>query len=76
MPGINNRGPLGKAARNNSMNISNEVHKVFIEETGNFSLAESLDLSNSANCAILGKLVLVPEDAMNVQHHQYNDGRR
>ena len=57
------------------MNITNEVHREFIEETEDFRLAESLELSHCGLCAVVGTLALVSEDAPSRRFHEY-DGRR
>ena len=53
------------------MEITNEGHKGFIEETGNFRLADSLGLQHCGLCAITGTLTLVPDDAPSRQFHAY-----
>lgn len=53
------------------MNITNESHREFIEETGDFQLAESLGLSHCGLCAIPGSLTLVSEDSTSMRFHEY-----
>ena len=53
------------------MEINNDAHRYLIEETGNFQLAESLELRYCGVCAIPGTLTVVPADAPAVQFHDY-----
>ena len=53
------------------MEITNEIHRAFIEETQDFGLAESLQLSYCGRCAIPGILTLVPDGAPRRQFHAY-----
>ena len=56
--------------------ITNKDHKRFIEETGDFRLAESLELSHCGLCAVVGTLVLVSEDTTSRRFHEYGGRRR
>ena len=53
------------------MEIKNDAHREFIEETEDFSLALSLGLRYCGFCAIPGTLTLVSDDTPGVQWHNY-----
>ena len=53
------------------MEIKNENHRTFIEETGDFTLADSLNLRYCGACAVPGILTLVSYDAPSKQFHEY-----
>ena len=56
------------------MEISNDAHREFIQNTGDFHLVESLGLRYCGVCAIPGTLTLVSDQSPAVQFHDYPGG--
>ena len=56
------------------METSNDAHKEFIRDTGDFQLAESLGLRYCGVCAIPGTLTLLSDETPAVQFHDYPGG--
>ena len=56
------------------METSNDAHREFIQNTGDFQLAESLGLRYCGVCAIPGTLMLVSDEAPAVRFHDYPGG--